>query len=251
VAAGYLARQTSAFAAAAHTMTFRPQVPTALAAAYLARLGDADILSGPPAGWRYGRGVWGGAYESIVNLDPARGPFALAEGTTFANGALDARIRLHPGVELGGVIFRGKVADAASHLGYDVVLDPRNRTVLLRKHVVDKVMTLASAPADVRAGHWHRLRITASGPRISVWLDGATTPALSVTDDAGPMLDPGHPGVRVWGAAMDVDGLTASDAGGTTTLIAEGLDEPRRAERQALASFCLVLLNLNEFVYVD
>ncbi len=72
-----------------------------------------------------------------------------------------------------------------------------------------------------------------------------------VTDDADPILEAGHPGVRVWGAAMDVDALPVVEPRGTPTRIAEGLDEPGRAERQALASFCLVLLNLNEFVYVD
>jgi mono/diheme cytochrome c family protein len=251
VADGYVGRQSGAFASAAHLMTFRPQVPGALFTGYLKLLGDADLLAGPRTGWRYGRGVWGGAYENIVNVDPARGPFALAEAQTFADGVVDARVRLHPGAELGGLIVRGEAAaDASTHLGYDVVLDAPGGAVLLRKHLPDKVVTLASAPLQVRAGYWYSLRVSATGPRVTVWLDGGSSPALDVTDP-DPLLAAGHVGARVWGAAMDVDRLTVTTPDGATTPIAEGLDEPGRAERQGLASFCLVLLNLNEFVYVD
>jgi hypothetical protein len=251
VALGYVDRQARAFAASARQMTFRPQVPSALDERYLAKLGDGDLLSGPAQGWRYGRGAWGGSYEYIVNVDAARGPFALAETSTFADGTLTARLRLHAGAEVGGLILRGGTSgDAtASHTGYDVVLDAREQAIALRRHTPDKVTVLSSAPLAVRPQQWYALRVAASGPRLRVWLDGSAEPVLDATD-AEPITAAGHPGVRVWGASMDVDGLTVESAGATTVL-AEGVGEAGRAERQALASFCLVLLNLNEFVYVD
>lgn len=74
-------------------------------------------------------------------------------------------------------------------------------------------------------------------------------PVLDATDPQ-PLTEPGSPGARAWGAAVSFDGVSAR-FDGQNVRIADGPADPDRPDRQAMRSLCLVLFNLNEFVYVD
>ena len=55
--------------------------------------------------------------------------------------------------------------------------------------------------------------------------------------------------MRAWGAAVSVDDLVLRPDGASSMAV---LDEQLAApDRRALQAFCLLLLNLNEVVYVD
>ena len=56
--------------------------------------------------------------------------------------------------------------------------------------------------------------------------------------------------MRAWGAAVAVEGMNAK-FDGREAAIADGPADADRPARQAMQSLCLVLYNLNEFVYVD
>ena len=117
----------------------------------------------------------------------------------------------------------------------------------------------------LNTGTWYRVRVVLAGPEGSVWVGqgspGGQNPALRAAVEK-----PAEPGDRV--------GLSSREAPvGLSSLVARTADKVRAAEisgkkwiaaagsapgesldrsmRQALHSFCLVLLNLNEFVYID
>jgi hypothetical protein len=259
IAAAYLDRQAERFKTLQSRMIFRPEVPSSLSANYLDKLRPEDILSGPQAGWTYGRGLWGNAYEGIVSLlaPIANGPYALDNDVRFADGTVEGKVRLADGADLAAVIIRGR-ASGQTRVGYDVVLDPRAATVSLQRHVNDvkDVRVLATANADLPPGDWVRFRIEAAGGRFRVWLNAAggeiadaSAPALDATDP-DPLTDAGSLGIRAWGAAVTFDDLSAK-IGSQEVRIADGPADPDRPARQAMRSLCLVLFNLNEFVYVD
>jgi len=83
-----------------------------------------------------------------------------------------------------------------------------------------------------------------------VWLDDAAAPAIDV-EDATPLVKAGRFGLRTWGSPLSVAELYV-DADSHRVRLDES-DQPAEAiaRRQALESFCLLMLNLNEFLYVD
>ena len=67
--------------------------------------------------------------------------------------------------------------------------------------------------------------------------------------DPEPFTEPGHLGIRAWGAALSVDDLRLTTDGHEVALLPP--PETGDPNRRALEAFCLLLLNLNEVVYVD
>ncbi|MDB5313108.1 MAG: hypothetical protein JWO38_7310 [Gemmataceae bacterium] len=214
VARAYLDRQAAAFTALADRLTFAPDVPGALHVGYLNKLAPVEMLLGPKAGWAYYRGAWSGGYEGIMNVDRARTPFALWAGPAFADGTVTARVTLSTGAELAGVLVRGSAAGTDPR-GYEVVIDARDRAVSLVKHGA-KPEVLARKPFDPPANKPIPLRVAVDGSRVRVWLD--ESPLLDVTDRE-PVTAPGRLGVRAWGGAVSLDGLTVT-AGGRTLDVA-------------------------------
>jgi hypothetical protein len=245
----YLQRQTESLATLRPGLTFSPLVPTALHESYLKQLQPEDFLRGPRRGWRYLRGKWAAPYEGIQIVDVPRGPCALWQEMAFRDGVIEASVLLHPSAELGGLLFRAR-PQGQECVGYDVSLDPRNHRLLLRRHDGAQSATLADVPITIPWHEKHRLKVAAEGPRIRIWLDGNERPIVDVVD-SHPSTQPGYVGLETWGAPLTVHDLTVASAGKevridrATTLTSED------AKRQALESFCLIVLNLNEFAYVD
>ncbi|HEX4131997.1 MAG TPA: DUF1553 domain-containing protein [Pirellulales bacterium] len=223
-AAEYLARQGKAFAALGSRLTFRPEVPVSLDAGFLARLGPGDFLAGPRAGWTYYRGRWGGSYQNVVKIDPERGPFALWQGASLADGTITADVTLHNASELGSIIVRGN-AEGDVFRGYEVRFDPRAGVVGLRRHGAD-VTLLGEAEMPIPTGKPLPVRIEMEAARLRVWAGSeplapnpsptsgegrnASEPILDITDPQ-PLGDAGQIGVRTWGAAMTLDHLTVDN----------------------------------------
>jgi hypothetical protein len=81
---------------------------------------------------------------------------------------------------------------------------------------------------------------------VRVWLDQASEPLLDVPDAAG--LLEGRVGVRACGGALLIDELAITSQGRTAVVPPEDVGS---ADRRALESLCLLVLNLNEFVFTD
>ena len=245
-ALGYLDRQARSFEQLRSRLTFSPDVPFSLEAEFMARLKPADFLIGPRAGWNYYRGRWAGAYEGIRTMERGRGPFALYAEGRFADGTFETKLMLHKSSELGGLLFRAN-AEGDLDRGYEVLFDPRQQRVTLRRHD-SQVAILAEATARIPTGLSFPVKIEAAGPRLRVWCGEGRQPAIDVTD-AQPMTEPGCVGIRTWGSALSLDDLTLR-AGDRIIRIPDAVPEDE-ARRRALQSFCLLMLNLNEVVYVD
>jgi mono/diheme cytochrome c family protein len=249
IAFAYLQEQTDAFAALRPAVTIRPRVPSSLLDSYLRQLQPADFLDGPRSGWTYFRGQWASPYEGIQRLEVPRGPFALWQPLVFGDAVIECEISLHQASELGGVIFRAR-PQGDEFIGYDLSLDPRHHQAVLRRHTDKELQVLAEAKTPVDLNEAHRLKIEASGARIRVWLDGTVAPLIDVTDSR-PLTKPGQLGLRAWGAGLSVRELFVRTAGKSTRVDSDKPLSMEAARRQALQALCLVILNLNEFVYVD
>jgi hypothetical protein len=249
IALDYLERQTRAFATLKPPLTFYPRVSSSLSTGYLQQLKPADFLGGPAQPWQYYRGAWSKGYEGINTVEAQRGPFALWPMATVGDAVIEGQLLLHPASERASVLFRA-VPRGEVFEGYEVSLDPRKGIVSLRRHEEKGLKMLAEAPAVVAASQWHHLKIEAAGARLRVWFDCPNQPLLDVTDPK-PFLRPGQVGVHAWGSPLSVEDFLAVTDGQTLHLGDKPATTPAQARRQALKSFCLVMLNLNEFAYVD
>ncbi len=255
IALGHLARQEKAIAELKPSATFTPLVPSTVHSPYLRRLKPEEYLAGPREGWSYHRGQWGNGYEGLDAVDPIRGPFALWKELRIGDGAVEASFHLHPAAELGGLIAR---AEAAGNVfkGYDVTLDPRRGAVTLRRHDGEKAQVLAEATAGISGGQTHRLRLEMAGPRLRAWLDGSPEPLFDHTDP-NPLAATGLIGFKGWGGAIRVTDAAVTVDGKRREIdfrppsARDPAEATAAARRQAFESLCLVILNLNEFVYVD
>ena len=246
LALAFLAQQEKAFASVRSRLTFRPEVPPSLSVDYMGRLQAADFLVGPADGWTYHRGRWSGAYEGIRAVDRARGPFALCRHESFADGTVEAKLVLHQASESAGFLFRAQ-ADGDELRGYEVLLDPRRGRVALRRHAKEAAF-LAESLFALQTGQLLSVRVQASGPRLRVWLNGGARPLLDVTDPE-PLTAAGRVGLKAWGAALSLDDLVLR-VGDRTVRPGDAWPLPAARDR-ALGALCLMLLNLNEVVYVD
>ena len=246
LARDFIARQQENFAALRTRLMFRPDVPTSLSVEYMNKLKPEQFLIGPASDWNYHRGRWSGAYEGIRTTERDRGPFALASARSFSNGVIEAKVFLHTACESAGLLFRASAKEDEAQ-GYEVALEPREQRLVLRRHGAE-LTTLAQVPADVPIARNVRLKVHFDEARIRVWLGNTSEPIMEFTDPK-PILAAGQAGARTWGAALSIDELVLRPDGAAPISI----DDPQLAppERRALQAFCLLLLNLNEVVYVD
>jgi hypothetical protein len=259
-ALSFLKRQARDAKAIQSGLTFRPDVPNSLSVEYLKQLKPDDYLAGPREGWSYHRGTWSAAYEGIRTVERPRGPFALWMGDPFSNGVVEASLVLDRNADFSSLLLRA-AAEGDEQRGYEIVFDPRQQRVILRRHRRE-LATLAETSCVLPTGQPVPVKIEAAGAQLRVWLDRAAEPALDVTDP-DPMLGSGRLGIRTWGAALSLDGLAVSTGGkklqispvsspsNASSATKSTADARVTAEQKALEGFCLLLFNLNEFVYVD
>jgi len=189
-------------------------------------------------------------------VERQRGPFALWEREAFQDGVVEAKLVLDRASEFGSLLLRSNT-EGDEQRGYEVVLDPRQQQIMLLRHAKELV-TLARSESAIPTVKPITLRIELAGPRIRVWTDGATQSLIDVVD-SNPMNAKGSIGVRAWGAPLSVDKLSIFSEGKKIDVIAAapvnrasaGPGKKNVADRRALESFCLMLLNLNEMIYVD
>jgi hypothetical protein len=143
-----------------------------------------DFGDGDDAGWsRHGGGATaaGGTYELGNSSQTGKSAWTLP----FTNDdfTFETNVRIAGGGGDAGAIFRatrlGNGADAMN--GYYAGLNDSGDGVVLGR--MDGSWTqLASAPMTVRTNTWHRLKVTASGVNIRVYVDDMTTPKINVAD---------------------------------------------------------------------
>jgi len=261
LASDYLDRQQQAFASIQGRITFRPDVPLSLSVDYMAKLRPEHFLVGPARGWSYHRGKWSGAYEGIRTLDRDQSPFALWTGAFVSNAIIEVKLLPHIAFETGGLLFRAIARDDVV-TGYECTLEPREQRLELRRLGPPQTSVLASAPLSIPETQPIPLRLDLADDRIRIWVGKKAEPVIDIRDP-NPLPTGGHLGIRAWGAALSLDDLTflpsvpvarhSNDEifrpSGQSTETVRDSSQPS-PEHRALQSLCLMLLNLNEVVYI-
>jgi hypothetical protein len=244
----YLKQQQAVFARHRGQLIFEPEVPNSLSDSFLKKLAPHEVLSGPGGEWRYGKGHWRREYSNTM-LDPDRGPYALWTGATIRHGTLSCTLRLYPATVLASVLF-GATAGQGIFRGLEIRFRPNDQKVQIRRHEAGEVVVLASAAPGVRMDASFSFRVVLDERQVRVWIDSASVASDPVVQ--APVVGVGavHIGMRTWGSALGVKDLRLESGDEVWDVRPESSDEST-AERQALASFASVLLNTNEFVYVD
>ncbi|MBL05671.1 MAG: hypothetical protein CMJ99_08560 [Planctomycetes bacterium] len=261
----FIRRQETAFESRRVRSTFRPGVPDAIERGFKDTQKPSNFFEGPEAGWEYFRGRWYDAGDNIDWVDPQRRPFALHKTLRLADGELSAELSMRSNSEGASIYFRGG-NKGDLYWGLELLLDPREDRLELRRHGKEKEpVVVKTAQLELNTGTWYRVRVVLAGGEVSAWvgqgsLDGRK-PSLRATVE-----NPAEPGDRVGLSSREAPvGLsslvvrtagkaTAAGISGKKWVVAAGSapgENLERSTRQALHSFCLVLLNLNEFVYID
>ncbi len=234
--------------------SFRPDVPSSLSVGYMDQLKPSDFLVGPLNGWTYHRGNWSASYEGISSVERFRGPFALWQGVDFTDGILEADLIMDRAAESASVLFKSHVK-GTSQRGYEVCLEPRqHRITLLRQD--DKLVTLAHVESSLPVLKNIKLRIECNDSRIRVWMGDNKIPIIDFVDSLPP-FGVGKIGVRAWGAPVSFDSLTVRTLDQFYSVKIDdsesltGTRSMSSSQRRGLESLCLLLLNLNEVIYVD
>ena len=217
-----------------------------------------------PGGWSAFGGKWT-VRDNVIGVTKEKGPKLLwdAAGKLAGEVSFTAGLRVTDG-DIAGLIMN--VTDpkvgADNWNGYEVSLYLHEQKLVLGSHE-NNFITLASVPAPVTRGKWHQLRAQVAGKRVKVYLDGRDKPYIDFI--VKKPLPPGLAGLRTWGAEVEYRNIKI-ESGGKTLIFTQAetpaadaaepggivlAPDPDRHGRRALAQFCSLLLNLNEFLYVD
>jgi hypothetical protein len=209
-------------------------------------------------GWSCYGGNWIDSADGSWTIGKGRGAKIVWDDHPFENGEISVELRLQPNAAYkGGLIARvGEPKVGPDNWsGYDISLDVSRQTVVVADHR-SNWLRLAEGACKVEPGRWHHLRVVLEGPRIKVFVDGADRPQVEYVD-AKP-LPGGLVGLRTRESEIAYRNLTIKKDG--KTIAADfrrpSIAPPRStdgqpARRQAMQALCRVILNLNEFVYVD
>ncbi|MFD0591400.1 family 16 glycoside hydrolase [Catellatospora coxensis] len=182
------------------------------------RPGDhAGFADNNAFGWRTYGGTWGasgGRYAAANSL----GGKALLD-TNFGNVTYDADVAVTSGGGDAGLIFRVTNATTGTdgYTGYYAGISPAGRVVLGR--VNNNWTQLQATAMTVAVGATYKLRVTAIGSSIKVYVDDMVTPKINVTDATYPT---GATGLRVFNAAAAFDNVSVSPPVGSGTNLAQG-----------------------------
>ena len=218
---------------------------------------------GAPQGWSAYGGDWSvGGNE--ISVAKESGPKLLwdAVGPLGDGDSLKAEVRIAEG-SIGGFLLnvREPKVGANNWIGYEVSFYLDQGKLVLGTHQNDW-KPRAEAPAPLKRGTWHWLEAKTVGDRVQVFL--ANRPAPYIDHRMDQPLGAGLAGLRTWGARVDYRNVHVVRGGKKTVWLARpkaALQEDKdllvlskrevMARERALTEFCSLLLNLNEFVYID
>jgi hypothetical protein len=241
LARDFIASQTQAFAAGEAALVFRASVPDRLELEYLRLLAPEDLFFGPDQGWSFVPGQWGLRYNQTEQFDRLSGPAALLDESRFSTGEVSLRLSFLKGTPFVGLLLRAR-SEQSGFAGLQLFLDREAGEISLLEHrtPAGTPTYLARAPLAIDESRDLDLIVRLEDSTLRAWVDEHL-----VIEYEGLAPDTtGGLGLRTWGAGCEVRGLVVN-----YRIIP--VHEAMSAEQKALASFALVLLNLNEFIYID
>jgi hypothetical protein len=203
-------------------------------------------------GWKHFGGQWQKRDDGGCQVEAHPGAKIVRDGLEFGDGTVEAQVMLLAGGGDAGVIVR--VSEPT--LGTDALtaynINLRKDQLRLGKHE-NSWRALKTAAINIEEGKWHDLKVELSGGRIRVYLDGAKEPQVDHTDTEP--LPAGSVGFRTFQIQAAVRQIRLTRGDKTEDVPMEYIQPADRAlstaQDRALAELCKLMLNLNEFVYVD
>ncbi|HEX4148630.1 MAG TPA: DUF1553 domain-containing protein [Pirellulales bacterium] len=221
--------------------------------------GGSSETSRPLSGWQYFGGNWSPTAEGDYATGPSPGGKAVWLEPVLADGEVEAEVMLRAAGGDAGLIVRvgQPTAGVDSLTAYNINF--RNSVLRLGKHE-NNWRLLASTPMNLETGRWHPVRVRLDGPRIRVYVDGARQPQIDF-EDPHP-LDSGRVGLRTFNSSFAIRKLKVtterqqwtadfSNQRPEATASANARAGASDSRQRALESLCLLILNLNELVYID
>ena len=151
-----------------------------------------------PVGWVDYGGHWS-VKDGVCSVKAERGAKLLRDEPAFGDGSVDCDVMLaYDKGDNAGLLVRVQepAVGADRFIGYEISISATHGRILLGRHRNDWA-PLVDAPAPIKPGKWHHLRVECSGKEVAVFLDGDKTPILKYTDAAAPILS-GKVGLRTW-----------------------------------------------------
>ncbi len=216
-----------------------------------------------PEGWSAYGGHWS-VRGNEISVAGEKGPKLLwdAVGPLGEGDSLKAEIRITDG-SVGGFLLnvREPKVGADNWIGYEVSFYLDEGKLVLGTHQNDWTPR-AEALAPLKRGKWHWLEARTVGDRIQVFLDNRPAPYIDHKMDRP--LAAGLVGLRTWGARVNYRKVHVIRGGkkvAWVTPASAGSREDKNllvlfrrevtARKRALEELSSLLLNLNEFVYID
>jgi hypothetical protein len=236
----YLAAEEARARTATATEFVAARIPRRVSESFLALLGPRDVLHAPERGFTILRGRFENPYNTTIEQSDLQGPAVLWDAVSFGEGAASARFRLRGDAPFGSLVVRA-TAESEAIAGLELRIEPDRARLL---HHGAGSSELGAVDGDF-AQRWIDAQVRIADGRIEVYLDGATTPAITAADPAPAV--PGKAGFRTRDAGIEIAALRVTAAGRTEEWRIES-PPPREV---ALRTLALLLLNTNEFVTVD
>jgi hypothetical protein len=166
-----------------------------------------NFADGNALGWRPYGGTWSVRSDQFRTTSSLGGKALL--DTNFGNVTQDTTVTITSGGGDAGVAFRvtRPAVGTDSYYGYYAGISPRGQLVLGR--AANGWTPLRTVPLQVSTGQAYRLRVTAVGSSIKVYVNDMSTPKITVTDSTYPT---GANGVRVFNTAATFDDVSVRPA---------------------------------------
>jgi hypothetical protein len=214
---------------------------------------ESDASAMTFAGWTAFGGSWSSPEPGVCTVEPAPGAKIVRDDVDFADGVVECQVRLDRGGDAGLLLRVSEPRKGTDTLtGYNVNFTPTQ--LRLGKHA-NNWKELSAAAVAFPADKWTSLRVHAEGNRIRIYVDGAAEPSIDFIDSEP--LPAGKLGLRTYFAKASfrdlhvMHGEMRQDLQFAEATAASQAFDGDPAERQAWAGLAKILLNLNEFVYVD
>jgi alpha-L-arabinofuranosidase len=168
---------------------------------YAQKLFGESFEEPPPSpkfdGWTVIGGNWR-LHGQILSVDAMAGAKLMRHGPEFADGVVEAEVRLTERGDNAGLLVRVRNAGvgADNFDGYEVSISATGQKVILGRHH-HNFQLLAAVPVTITPNRWHRLQVVLDGPRIRVYLDGETDPKIDYVDRTD-LLPTGTIALRTW-----------------------------------------------------
>jgi hypothetical protein len=247
----FLGDQRAAFDVDLWKIPFQSRVPDRLQTTYLESLEASGALFGP-RDWEYLKGSWANEYNDTLETQRLRGPIALHPTATLHSGVVSCGLTLTAEGDRATILVFASPTDS-DYRGVSAIIDSGTGTASLVHHQDPSLPSkvLATAPITLTLGE-----------EFSVHLTAIRNGDLVLSIDAQPVLGPikapqargSRFGIGGWGEGVVFNDTQLilkrhpRDGGEQIVDIQPPQPDP---STDALTSLCLVLLNTNEFLYIE